>query len=73
MLLHRGFSISGRRKNVISQYDIGDTVILCGTIQRIEQGPDDEIRYILREYDRPIREETILGSLQEPWKLLQAR
>lgn len=58
---------------MISQYDIGDTVILCGTIQRIEQGPDGEIMYVLREYDRPICEESILGSLQEPWRLLQER
>lgn len=54
---------------MISKYDIGDTVILSGTVSRIEQEPNGSIIYVLKEYDRPVKESTILGNLAENWML----
>lgn len=54
---------------MISKYDIGDTIILTGTVSRIEQLQNGRIIYVLKEYDRPIEETSILGNLAENWML----
>ena len=55
---------------MITKYDIGDTIVLTGTITSIEQGQSGDILYIVKEYDRPILEETILARIEAPWKLV---
>ena len=55
---------------MISQYDIGDTVILVGTVKRIEQSPDGTVCYEMREYNVPVAEEMIAGRVEKPWKLV---
>lgn len=56
---------------MFSNYDIGDTVILSGTVERIEQIPTGEIVYTLKEYDRPIRESMIIGKVEPNWHLVK--
>ena len=58
---------------MISKYDIGDTVILTGTVEQVEQGPDGRIHYTLKEYRVPIKEETILARIEEPWRVLKLK
>lgn len=53
-----------------SIYEIGDTVILSGTVVRIEQMPNGGIFYYLKEYDVPVGETSILGRLEAPWALV---
>ena len=55
---------------MISKYDIGDTVILTGTISRIEQSEAGNIKYILLEYDGTVMERAILGKVEEPWRVI---
>ena len=56
---------------MISKYDIGDTVILTGTVSRIVQTPTGKIMYILLEYDRPVMEATILARVADSWKIVE--
>ena len=58
---------------MISMYEIGDTVILRGTVKRIEVTQDGEIIYYMQEYQVPVGEETIVGRVEEPWKLTKQR
>ena len=53
-----------------SKYEIGDTVILSGTVKRIEQMPNGDIFYYLKECDLPVREDSILGRLEVSWELV---
>lgn len=54
---------------MISKYDVGDTVILRGTVERIEQTQDETILYTMKEYRIPIPEEAIVGRVEAPWEL----
>lgn len=56
---------------MFSKYEIGDTVILSGTVKRIEQAPTGEILYTVKEYDRPIYESTIIGKVEPNWHLVK--
>ena len=59
-----------RRLLMISKYEIGDTVILTGTVSRIEQSEAGYIKYILLEYDGPVMEQAILGKVEAPWRVV---
>ena len=54
---------------MISKYEIGDTILLKGTITSIEAISDDTILYKVREYNLPVSEDYIVARIEEPWKL----
>ena len=56
---------------MVSLYNIGDTVLLKGTVMRVEQIPDGRILYTLREYEVPLQETNIVGRIEKPWSLEQ--
>lgn len=58
---------------MISKFDIGDTVLLTGTVDKIEQYENGVICYILREYNVPVMETSILARVEKPWKVEERR
>lgn len=53
---------------MMTAYNIGDNILLKGTVIRIEV-VNDHILYHVREYDRPIQEEDVVCRIASAWKL----
>lgn len=58
---------------MISKYDVGDRVILTGTVERIEQRQNGTVLYTLRGCDASVPEADIVGRVEEPWVLTRAK
>lgn len=58
---------------MISKYDVGDRVILTGTVERIEQRQNGTVLYTLRGFETPLLETDIIGRVEESWVLTQAK
>lgn len=58
---------------MISKYEIGDVVLLSGTITGVEQDSSGEITYRIREYTVPVGETAIVARIEEPWRLQKER
>ena len=57
---------------MFSKYKIGDTILLTGTVTGIEAvgtPGEEKILYRIREYERPIREGSIVAKIEQPWEL----
>ncbi len=46
-----------------TKYDVGDKLILIGTVKRIEQIKDGTVLYFIEECDNPVLEKNIVGKL----------
>ena len=67
------FFYARKENTMISKFDIGDTVLLTGTVDKIEQYENGVICYILREYNVPVMETSILARVEKPWKVEERR
>lgn len=52
-----------------SKYNIGETVLVVGTITAVEQLPCGMVLYRIRECDLPVMEDAIAGKIEKPWEL----
>lgn len=59
-----------RKVFMFSKYEIGDTVILKGTIREIKQTHDGTVLYRLGETETPVGENDIIGKVEAPWALV---
>ncbi len=54
---------------MISKYDIGDKVILVGTISSISQTQNGTVAYKLKECEQSVTEENIIAKIEPPWDI----
>ena len=62
--------LCGKGAKMISQYDIGDKILLVGTVTRICQGPGGEILYMIQESETPIEEGAVFARVAPKWTVL---